>query len=107
MMISRVSFSNGNQLPALASEAGIPLLGERSGGGGCAMSFFGLPGASNKYGISGTLTITNSKYESVDPGVPATYEMLKIKDDGTVESAQLYEPKELVATVNKHFEGKQ
>ena len=60
MMISRVSFSNGNSLPALASEAGIPMLGERSGGGGCSMSFFGLPGESNKYGISGTLMITYS-----------------------------------------------
>lgn len=106
MMISRVSFSNGNSLPALASEAGIPMLGERSGGGGCSMSFFGLPGESNKYGISGTLTITYSDYESVDPGVPADYEMLEINEDGTIESAPLYDPKELVATVNQHFESK-
>ena len=106
MMISRVSFSNGNSLPALASEAGIPMLGERSGGGGCSMSFFGLPGESNKYGISGTLMITYSDYESVDPGVPADYEMLEIKEDGTIGNAPLYDPKELVATVNQHFENK-
>ena len=106
IMTSRVSYSNGNALPARASEAGIPTLGERTGGGGCSLSFFGLPGASNKYCISGTLAVTYSNYESVDPGVPATYEMLEIKDDGTVGSAPLYDPKELVATVNKHFEGK-
>ncbi len=104
MMISRVSFSNGNQLPALASEVGIPMLGERSGGGGCGMSFLGVPGASNSYGISGTLLITYSDYESVDPGVPADYEMLEINEDGTIGNAPLYDPKELVATVNQHFE---
>lgn len=45
------------------------------------MSFLGLPGESGKYGISGTLMITYSDYESVDRGVPADYEMLEIKED--------------------------
>ena len=103
IMTSRVSYSNGNALPARASEAGIPTLGERSGGGGCSLSFFGLPGASNKYCISGTYSLTYSNYESIDPGVPADYEMLEINDDGTIKSADFYDPTKLVATMNQHY----
>ena len=70
------------------------------------MSFLGLPGESGKYGISGTLMITYSDYESVDRGVPADYEMLEIKEDGTIENAPLYNPEELVAAVNEYYENK-
>ena len=105
IMTSRVCFSNGNSLPCLASEADIPLLGDRTGGGGCSMSFFGVPGAAGSYGISGTYMIMNSKYESVDPGVEPTYPMLTVDEDGTV-SGTLYDPAKVVSTLNEHYKAK-
>ena len=104
ILTSRVCFSNGNTLPVLASEAGIPLLGEKTGGGGCSMCFYGVPGAAGNYMVSSVYLMVNSKYEDIDAGVEPTYQMLTVNEDGTIADAAIYDPAAVVSTLNQHFD---
>ncbi len=102
IMITRHSFSCGNTMPCLAKEAGIPIIGETSGGGGCNASMLVNPGDCNFYQSSSTSIMTTKDYKSIDPGAKPDYEMMTMAEDGTID-APMYDPDKLVATLNKHF----
>lgn len=102
IMISKYSFSCANALPNLAHEKGVPLLGCATSGGACNVSTFALPGQCNSYSLSSTLLITDSAYQSVDPGIEPDYRMLTVSEDGTV-TGTLYDPDELISTLDRHY----
>ena len=76
ILTTRVSFSSANYLPVMAKAAGIPILGETSGGGGCIMSMFYMPGGF-RYQISGNITLCLADDTEVDLGAAPDYLLVK------------------------------
>ena len=80
LLISGYSFSCGNILPALLKDYGIPLLGQRSGGGSCCVLYnpsadgFGYRYSTHRHRMANT---TN---ENIDSGIEPTY-LLETVDD--------------------------
>ena len=75
LLTSSFSFSCANLLPALLKDYGIAILGERSGGGSCAVLYnpsadgFGYRYSTHRF------RMTNSKGEDIDPGIKPHYEL--------------------------------
>ena len=102
IMISGYTYSCANLASCFAHEAGIPLIGEATQGGGyCRISPLYPEGVGNYY-FSGNECFTNSNYQSVDMGIAPDYEMISTSEDGTVD-APIYDPNRLVSVVNKHY----
>ena len=75
LLVSPVSFSCGNILPALLKDYGIPLLGQRSGGGSCAVLYNpSADGFGYRYSTHRT-RLANTKGENIDAGIVPTYEL--------------------------------
>lgn len=68
ILTSRNSYSAANLLPCYAKEQGITVIGERSGGGTCALSVQAFPD-SMMYAVSGADKLTYKNGEDVDGGV--------------------------------------
>ena len=80
LLISGYSFSCGNILPALLKDYGIPILGQRSGGGSCAVLYnpsadgFGYRYSTHRHRMA------NTSNENIDSGIEPTY-LLETVDD--------------------------
>ena len=80
LLISGYSFSCGNILPALLKDYGIPLLGQRSGGGSCCVLYnpsadgFGYRYSTHRHRMA------NTANENIDSGIEPTY-LLETVDD--------------------------
>ena len=75
LLVSPVSFSCGNILPALLKDYGIPLLGQRSGGGSCAVLYNpSADGFGYRYSTHRT-RLADTKGENIDAGIVPTYEL--------------------------------
>jgi|GEM_PF-437694 len=93
VLTSTWSFSCGNILPSDCRDAGIPILGEQSGGGTCPIqenvTAEGLP-----YRLSTFLRLRNDAGETIDQGVPVDADLLVWKDvtlpDGSPGKAKDY-----------------
>ena len=80
VLISTYSFSCGNMLPAMVKDYGIPLLGQRSGGGSCAVLYNpSADGFGYRYSTHRN-RLTNTKNENIDSGIEPTY-VLETVDD--------------------------
>lgn len=75
ILTSEISFSCGNLLPALAKGEGIMVLGDKSGGGACAVldncSMEGL-----YYRSSSFVHLTDKNFNSIDSGIAVNYNLL-------------------------------
>ena len=67
VLCSRYSFSCGNLMPVIAKEAGIPVFGERSGGGSCNVLVFYTPELLS-YAASGNSKFIDKNGNDVDNG---------------------------------------
>ena len=75
LLISPCSFSCGNMLPALLKDYGIPLLGQRSGGGSCCVLYNpSADGFGYRYSTHRG-RLNNQKGENIDAGIVPTYEL--------------------------------
>lgn len=75
ILTSNYSFSCGNLLPALAKDAGIPILGAATGGGACAvLDNCAMEGIF--YRLSSFLHLTDTKFNSIDAGVSVDYDLI-------------------------------
>lgn len=69
LLVSACSFSCGNMLPALMKDFGIPLIGQKTGGGACCVLYNpSADGYAYRYS-SHRSRLMNQKGENVDPGV--------------------------------------
>lgn len=79
VLTSNYSFSCGNLFPALAKEAGIPIIGEKSAGGACAVQNSIAP-SGQAFQISGTYRFSNG-YDGgaahIDEGIEVDHELAK------------------------------
>ena len=100
VITSKYSYSCGNLLPCLAKDVGIPVLGQRSGGGACSImipytseGFYFSMSCYNKY-------ITKDN-KDVDSGAELDYELAKLVTDDqgntTVDYSGLYD----IESINK------
>ena len=74
ILTSSASFSAANLMPCIAKEYGIRIIGERSGGGTCALSILTLPDSAI-YSISSSIKLTYKDGRDVDGGVDPDVEL--------------------------------
>lgn len=73
VLTSGVSFSCANLFPSLMKDMGFPIIGERCGGGSCAVQYFVTP-EGLQYRLSSALSrLTNDKWQNIDAGIEPTY----------------------------------
>ena len=76
VLTSRCAFSCGNLLPSALKDLGYKVIGEKSGGGSCAISIEstadGIPYVHSSY-----ICFENSAHENVDGGVPVDFTLVK------------------------------
>ena len=73
VLISNVSFSCGNLFPSLMQDMGFPIIGERSGGGSCAVHPFITPEGMQFQISSARDRLANKKWENIDGGVEPNF----------------------------------
>lgn len=89
-LTSQQTFSSANAMASILSDKGIPILGERSGGGSCSVQ-------SNStadgwlYTISNNIHLINAAGEDIDAGVPVSAELMMAGDDGTRDYSAFYD----------------
>ncbi len=105
IMISNYTYSCGNTMPNLAHEEGIPLFGATTGGGGCNVFMFTLPGECMPYRISTKWLMTDAAYQSIDGGIAPDEQMLQLSGDEVID-ASLYDPDQLAAAIDRYYEKK-
>ena len=91
IITSKLSFSCGNVLPCLAQKAGIPIYGERSGGGTC---FVYVLNHADTLGfmLSGQVTfVTPDTWQNIEAGAPLTEEWITKNEDGSTDYSHLYD----------------
>ena len=90
VLTSGQTFSSANAMASILSDKGIPVLGERSGGGSCSVQ-------SNStaegwlYTISNNIHLINKDGEDIDAGVPVSAELVTTGDDGTRDYSAFYD----------------
>lgn len=80
VLTSSVSFSCGNLLPSMLKEAGIKTIGERSGGGSCALA---LQTTADGLAFlrSSSFCLSNDRGDDIDAGVPVDLDLLGSPED--------------------------
>ena len=90
MLASRETFSSGNAMASVLSDKGIPVLGERSGGGSCSVQGNGTAEGWS-YTISNNIHLINAAGEDIDAGVPVRAELVTVSDNGTRDYSAFYD----------------
>ena len=91
IITSKASFSSGNLLPCLAELAGIPIYGERSGGGTC---FVMVQNHSDTMALmfSGASTFARpDTWANLEAGASVTEEWVTQNPDGSTDYSHLYD----------------
>ena len=91
IMTSPFSFSCGNLLPSILKEAGLKIIGTKSGGGSCAITFESTADGLS-YVRSSYLCLSDSKGNHIDNGIPVDFEIeIKTKEDGSLDCSQYFD----------------
>ena len=102
VLASHFSFSCGNLLPVFAQDNGIAVLGERSGGGECAVGMFYTPELA-PYSISSASKAISSRGICVDDGAVPDYDLVGSPSDYKL----LYDIDRVGACVDSFYSGTQ
>ena len=102
ILCSSASFSCGNSLPCYAKEAGIPILGETSGGGTCLLGAFDLPNAITN-SISSYTTMQYKNGGDMDGGATPDYDLTRKTADGEVDYTDFFNFALLDSIMDKHY----
>ncbi len=98
VLISELSFSCANLFPSLMKDMGFPIIGERSGGGACAVQQYVTPEGMQYQISSARARLTNDKWEIIDNGVEPNY----VIDVSSGDYSAFYD----VDFINEIFRGK-
>ena len=69
VLVGRVSFSCGNMFPAICKDAGVLLMGERCGGGGCAVGMYRTADGLQYQISSARGRMSDAGWQNIDSGV--------------------------------------
>jgi hypothetical protein len=99
LITSKVSFSCGNWMPSLAKDNGLLLMGERSGGGACAVEVrYTADGM--LYTLSAGTCMIDKDEKSIDLGIEPHFANAKINEDGSKDFSDTYN----FANIDKCFD---
>ena len=73
VLTSDLAFSCGNLFPSLMKDMGFPIIGERTGGGACAIQNFITPEGLQYQLSSSRARLTDDKWQNIDGGVEPDY----------------------------------
>ncbi|MCR4611898.1 MAG: hypothetical protein K5644_08375 [Lachnospiraceae bacterium] len=102
ILCSRKSFSCGNALPCLAKEAGIPILGEKSGGGTCIVDVMMFANTIRNR-ISGQNNISYRAGGNLEAGATPDYDLTKTAADGLTDYSDFYNFELINYILNNHY----
>ena len=102
ILMSNDSFSCANLLPSLCKGSGIPLFGDTSGGGACAV-YESLTADGLYFRLSSNYHIIDNFGNSVDPGIEPDYQMLSYSEDGSCDYSKLYDLKFIDEKMNEFY----
>ena len=105
IITSNYSFSCANLMPALAKDAGIMLVGEKSGGGTCATNRYVTPDGL-VYSLSIGQKFVNKDGDTIDNGIQPDYDIVKINDDGTKDYSEVYNFSKLSSLFSDFYSNK-
>ena len=99
LITSKVSFSCGNWMPSLAKDNGLMLMGERSGGGACAVEVrYTADGM--LFSLSSGTCLIDKDEKSIDLGIEPHFANAKINEDGSKDFSDTYN----FANIDKCFD---
>jgi|GEM_PF-6540629 len=91
IVTSKKTFSAANQFACLAANKGIPVYGERSGGGTCLVYLLNHTD-SMAYMLSGANTfIAANTWNNLESGAPLSEEWITINPDGSKDYSHMYD----------------
>ncbi len=97
VITSGYSFSSANCFTSLLKDAGYPVMGQRSGGGGCAVQML-TTGEGYVYGLSSfRARLLDKDHKPVDDGIPVDYEL---------DESSLYDIDKLSEMMNDYYSEK-
>ena len=90
LLCTPLAFSCGNLLPCMGRENGIPVLGDNSGGGSCAL-IKGYMESCHYYTLSSPRKFVNGNGEDVDVGSGVDYPLFTQDAEGSKDYSGLYD----------------
>ena len=97
-----LAFSCGNLLPCLARENGIPVLGDNSGGGSCALSKCYIEGW-HWYTLSSPRKFIKSDGTDADYGSGVDYKLFTTDAEGNKDYSALYDLKDIANKIRSFY----
>ncbi len=85
------SFSCGNAFPEIAKEAGMPIFGETSGGGTCAVILLSLAEGPIGTMSSSCMILIDGDGNLIEDGVPVDASLVQVSADGEKDYSALYD----------------
>lgn len=104
VMTTSGSFSCGNYLPSLLRDAGIPVIGEVSGGGTDMVARLITPEGMFLTVTDAFAEMTDAEGNQIENGVPVDVELVKVAEDGTKDYSDCYDIAKLSEVVNKLYD---
>ena len=105
VLTSEHSFSCGNLLPALMRDKGFMVLGERSGGGTCAVEKHATPEGLTYQISSGLSRLTDAGGHSIEDGIPVDAKLVKRGKNGKKDYSDFYDLDALSRAMNAFYGG--
>ena len=94
------SFSCGNFFPSLMRDAGIPVIGEVSGGGTDMIMRWVTPDGQCFLMTDGFAEMTDAEGNQIENGVPVSVELVTVADDGKKDYSAFYDIARLSEVMN-------
>ena len=111
VLTSYTSFSCGNLFPSVLADAGIMIMGERSGGGSCAVQKCVTADGAGWTLSSWRGKLINDAGHEIDDGIPVDVDLLertgsKTTEEGYPDYSGFYDIDLLSKVMNEHFDAK-
>ena len=106
VLASARTFSCGNMLTSLMHDAGMPVIGETSGGGTDLVVRMVTPEGLCLQMTDGFGEMTDAEGNNLENGVPVDAELVKVAEDGTRDYSGFYDIAKLSEIVNGYYADK-
>lgn len=97
------SFSCGSYFPSLMRDAGVPIIGEASGGGTDMETFVTTPDGQCLTMTDAFAEMTDAEGKQFENGVPIYRSLVKTNEDGTKDYSDFYDLAVLSEVVNEYY----
>lgn len=102
LMTSCSSFSCSNLMASMMKDNGVPVIGEQSGGGTCAIESNPTPEGFSFY-ISSRDKLVNTAGESIDQGIPVDIPLPVLGDESSPDYSEFYDLSVISRLLNEYY----